>query len=167
MGDAVFLDGYEGQSVDELILLAPTHRVDSILLAFESALDAKAMQVGLDSLTRVEKTILAIESYEREINNGGHAQFFANVPQFTAIIVESLKQIGCTEFAAVTEKAIAALGVKDLTASIVTAACDDLTEDQEDELEACDDAFYGLNYTIGANLFEFIKDNRLSISLGP
>jgi hypothetical protein len=38
MKDVKWLDRYSGQSVEELIALAPEYRVDSIVLAFEEAL---------------------------------------------------------------------------------------------------------------------------------
>ena len=36
-----FLNRYDGQTVDELIQLQKTHRIDSIVLAFEAVLDVR------------------------------------------------------------------------------------------------------------------------------
>jgi hypothetical protein len=46
MPDLNWLDGYSGESVDELIALEGTYRTDSLVLAFEQAMDQKAARVG-------------------------------------------------------------------------------------------------------------------------
>src|SRR5687767_752879 len=71
-----FLKGYTGQSTEQLIALAPHYRVDSIVLAFEQAIDLKAAKGR--KLSQVENDIVAIEAMEREVNNGGYHQFFIN-----------------------------------------------------------------------------------------
>ena len=71
MPELEFLDSYGGQSLDELLAMEATHRKDSLLLAIESALDAKATRLGPASLTSEERMILAVEALEREVNNGG------------------------------------------------------------------------------------------------
>jgi hypothetical protein len=68
-----FLDGYTDQSTEELIALAETHRIDSIIIAFEQAL----LNVdSLRSLTKEERITIVVEAFEREFNNGGLLQFF-------------------------------------------------------------------------------------------
>ena len=42
MTEPVWLDEYSGQTVDELISLESTHRIDSLVLALEEAIDQKA-----------------------------------------------------------------------------------------------------------------------------
>lgn len=64
-----FLAGYSGQTTDELIALASNYRIDSIVLAFEQALDQRSLA---RELTVEESWILAIEALEREVNNGGY-----------------------------------------------------------------------------------------------
>jgi hypothetical protein len=46
--------------------------VDSIVSAFEEAVQIRARLAGLSSLNEVELTILAVEALEREVNNGGY-----------------------------------------------------------------------------------------------
>jgi len=48
------------------------YRVDSLVLAMESALDAKDRR----TLSPEERVVLAVEALEREVNNGGYDQFF-------------------------------------------------------------------------------------------
>ena len=73
-----WLDRYSGESTDTLIALENEYRLDSIVLAFEEALDQKTARSGTDSLTAEEHVILAVEALEREVNNGGYSQFFFN-----------------------------------------------------------------------------------------
>jgi hypothetical protein len=60
--DLPFLDSYAGQSTNELIDLEGSYRVDSIVLAFEEALQRKEI------LTQQEKVVLSVEALEREAN---------------------------------------------------------------------------------------------------
>jgi Ni,Fe-hydrogenase I small subunit len=72
MTDA-FLDSYEGQSTEELLALEREYRVDSLVLAFEQAIQNKSP----DSISTEESYVLAVEGLEREVNNGGYSQFSA------------------------------------------------------------------------------------------
>jgi hypothetical protein len=38
---------------------------------------------------------MAVESLEREVNNGGYDQFFVNAAEYTPVIADSLSAIGC------------------------------------------------------------------------
>jgi hypothetical protein len=57
MTDPEFLEAYDGQSLDELLAMETTHRIDSLLLAMEAALDTKARSA---SLSREERIILVV-----------------------------------------------------------------------------------------------------------
>ncbi len=159
-----FLDQYDGQSVDELIQLQKTYRIDSIVLAFEAALDSRK-EKG-EKLSEVELTILAIEAFEREINNGGFSQFFYNSSvEYTPIIVNCLKNIGCNELAALAQKSIDILNVKSLDPDLIEQRMDPDDEELEEALGELDIIFYDNEETPAYALFEYIKNNRLNISL--
>lgn len=112
MDNLEFLEGYSGQTVDELIDLEKTCRVDSLVLAFEEVLDRKAFHKGLDYLSEPELIILAVEALEREVNNGGYHQFFLNSSkEYAPIVVNALNKISCPKTAEITQKAIDNLGV--------------------------------------------------------
>jgi hypothetical protein len=64
--EKAFLDGYRGQTLDELLTMTDTYREDSIILAIEQALQQKAPT----DLTPPEHVVLAVEALEREVNNG-------------------------------------------------------------------------------------------------
>lgn len=162
--DKPFLDGYGGQTTDELIALAEHHRVDSIVLAFESALDHKLTRLGADALSNEELDVLAIEALEREVNNGGYSQFFFNSSCFFARVVpQSLSKIGCNKTLEVTREALRAVGTDDpeRLPEIMSDADDDLC----DRLDACDSRYYESGEDIAALLFDFIKKNRHAITL--
>ena len=93
MPELKWLEGYSGQGVDELIAFASEYRVDSIVLAFEQALQQSTHRIGLSKLHEAELTILAVEALEREVNNGGYHQFFLNTPEYAPFIVAALQRI--------------------------------------------------------------------------
>lgn len=70
----LFLEGYEGQTLQQLIAMKENYRIDSLVLAIEQALNAKPDT----ELSNAERVVLAIEALEREVNNGGYHQFFIN-----------------------------------------------------------------------------------------
>ena len=154
MAEQKWLDGYSGQSVDQLIALAADHRIDSIVLAFESALMQRADPADLSAFNEAELTILAVESMEREVNNGGYHQFFLNTPEYAPHLVAALQRIGCPKTAAISAKAIA---LKDQDAQ------GKLSETLH---EQCDSAYYENDEAIADQLFAYIRATRRSIRLG-
>jgi hypothetical protein len=163
---AKWLEGYSGQTVEQLIALADEYRLDSLVLAFEEALTRKAGRAGIQSLTDAERTILAIEALEREVNNGGYSQFFINESRgHAATVVESLHRIGCPATAEITRRALAALGPADISAEGISRAMAAENQQRDENLEQCDDAFYDAEEDIAARLFAFIKSNESAIKL--
>ena len=165
----LFLNSYDGQTVDELIDLQSTHRIDSIVLAFEASLDSRK-EAG-EKLTDVELIVLAIEAFDREVNNGGFSQFFYNSSvEYAPIIVNSLKAIGCDKLSELAQKSIDIVAVDvDVDVSNAEAVEDRMDPDDEDLEEALgelDDIFYDSEEIPAYALFDFIKNNRKNIRLG-
>src|SRR6266567_5973029 len=99
---------YAGESAEALLALAATHRVDSLAVAFETALGQKAFKLGDHSLSVPERDVLAIEALEREVNNGGYGQFFTNSSnEYAGAVLEALQRVGCTQTVTITERALA------------------------------------------------------------
>lgn len=161
----IFLDEYDGQSVEELIGLQKTHRIDSIVLAFESALDRK--KDSGKEMSDAELIVLAVEALEREVNNGGYSQFFYNSSaEYTSIIVESLRAIGCNEIADLTQTAIGLLGLDSLDPEIIEERMDPDDDELEEALGELDGIYYSeVDDIPGYALFEYIKNNRNEIKL--
>ena len=167
MPDLKWLDGYSGQSVDELLALEGEYRIDSLVVAFDQALDQKAARDGDDSLSGEERVIVAIQALESEVNNGGYRQFFQNSSrEFTPIIVQALERIRCARTAEITQRAIDALHLPMLTVDAIEAALE--SDDSDEELNRCDEAYFKAGQEgedIEGNLFAFIKNNKAVIAL--
>lgn len=165
--DEKWLEGYAGQTTEELIALQGECRRDSLVLAFEQALDQKAFRVGQDVLTGEERVVLAVEALEREVNNGGYKQFFINSSrEYTPIVVDALDRIGCTEVAALTQQAIDILGIKGpVTVEAVDRVMDHEDKDRDDRLDECDERYCKVAGDLADPLLEFIKGNRDKITL--
>jgi len=158
------MNGYSGETVDELLALEGKFRTDSLVCAFEEAMDQKAAREGDHALSTEERVILAIEALEREVSNGGYWQFFKNSSrEYASIIVPALGRIGCPRTAAITQKAIDALNLADLTEAAIEGATDDLEDD--DVLSQCDELYFNAGEDIAGHLFLFIKSNRDAIAL--
>ena len=160
-----WLDGYSGESIEQLLSLDATYRTDSLVLAFEQGINQKAEREGARRLTMEERIVVAVESLEREVNNGGYDQFFVNSSrEFAPIIVDALQRIGCKEIANITQKAIEALGISDLKSDTIEAIIRKRDEKRRVKLSRCDDAYYKSTEPIAERLFAFIKANKASIS---
>lgn len=154
-----WLDQYGGQTVDQLLAMEAEYRVDSLVIAFEQALDQKAAREGDASLCAEERIVLAIEALEREVNNGGYFQFFQNPSrEYASIVVDALSRIGCPQTAAITQTAVDALHLPQLTDDAICSVLDD--EDVQSELDECDDAYYKAGEDIDDLLFAFIRKNK-------
>lgn len=135
------------------------YRTDSLVLAFEQALQMKS------ALTQEEKVVLAIEALEREVNNGGFHQFFLNSSnEFASIVVSSLTEIGCPKTATLAQAAIDALGVEALSAATVEEAAVRGGEELASKLEPLDSIYFqGTEEPIADRLFLYIKANRAKV----
>ncbi len=161
--DKPFLNSYTGQTTRELIDLKDAYRIDSIVLAFEDAINRKDRA----ALSEPEFTVLAVESLEREVNNGGYHQFFTNDScEFAGRIVKALSEIGCVNCAAITGEALSVIKVEDLSDSrAVAEVALELTEPEREQLYACDEKYYGNNEDIAGNLFSFIERSSEQIRI--
>jgi len=147
--DLPFLEGYSGQSTDELLGLYGRYRTDSLVLAFEQALQGKLSPEGaLAELTDEERVVLAVEALEREVNHGGFDYFFTYVSsELTQILPDALERIACPATAAIVRAAFVGHALQD-------------DEARAEELERCDQRFFANEENIEEALFEFIRKNR-------
>jgi hypothetical protein len=160
-----WLDKFDGQSTSELIALEGKYRIDSLVCAFEEAMDQKAARVGLDILTTVERVILAVEAMEREVNNGGHAQFFVNTSRdFVPFIGDALQHIGCPKTAEIMQRAIAIAEQHPFSKMEIKNGTWDDNEERSDALSDCDNEYFERPENIEESLFAFIKANRAKIN---
>jgi hypothetical protein len=156
---------YSGQSTEELLALEGKYRTDSLVCAFEDAIQKKADAVGEDHISQEERVVFAVEALEREVNNGGYDQFFVNSSSaYAAIIVDSLKRIGATEAANLTQEAIDALKIEgELTPENIEEAILREDEQRDNTLSHCDERYYQRVGDMAGPLLEFIKTNKSKI----
>jgi hypothetical protein len=158
---------YAGQSTQDLLALASSHRIDSLNCAFDEALQRK--EAGGSALTQDETVVLAVEAMQREVNNGGFHQFFTNSSyEYVPIIVESLTRIGAADAAALAAEAISALRLAEVTADAVRAAAEQaiVRNDEEllDALDRCDHQYYRIT-GLDSKLFAFVQSNASTIQI--
>jgi len=167
MADLKWLDKYSGESTEELISLEGKYRTDSLVVAFEQALEQKIERLGEESLTREEHVILVIEALEREVNNGGFELLFINSSKrYASLFTEALELIGCTETANLTRQAIDILGIREpISVEAIDRVMEQENEEREKKLGECDDRYYQIAGDLSIPLFEFIKKNRDKITL--
>jgi hypothetical protein len=163
--DLEWLPSWSGQTTDALLALEGRFRADSIVLAFEQALDAKA-STDPKSLTEPEWIVLAVEALEREVNNGGFQQFFVNCEYCSTWIVDALDRIGRKDVADIARKAVAGLSRSppdNSEALSARAASGD--PEVVTELEACDQAYFVQAGDLAPGLLAFIRQERDAIRL--
>jgi hypothetical protein len=165
MAELQWLDGYSGQTVDELIALEGKYRTDSLVLAFEQAIDQKAAREGGEELSNQEFVVLAIEAMEREVNNGGWGQFFVNSGMFAPIIVGALQEIGCPRTAEIAQKAVKIVEKSPITEKEIENGIWEENEMRQNALGECDNLYFNRPENVEEILFAFIKANRKKIEL--
>jgi UDP-N-acetylmuramoylalanine-D-glutamate ligase len=152
-----------GKSVDELLVITNGNEIEFIQ-ALEMAIQQKAERVGVDDMTEEEIIVLAVEALEREVNNGGYSQFFANSSrEYTPIIVHALLRIGCSKTAEITKSAIAAAGFQGLAPMALAEALNTYSGADNEELDECDQLYYSSGENIGGQLIDFVKANKNTI----
>ena len=162
MPELPWLD-YEAQTAAELVACKYSHRIDSLLCAFEEGIRNKVALQG--SVSDEERLVLAVMELDREVNNGGHGQFFKNSSRrFAPIIVDYLQRIQCDQTATVVADAIAALRLTVITEEKVLRAIEEDDPGRDKILANCDRRFYQLD-EIESRLFAFIEAHRNEIEL--
>jgi hypothetical protein len=158
MAELKWLDGYEGQSVDELIALKGKYRTDSLVLAFQ-----KWEQGDGENMSEEEMVIITIEAMEREVNNGGWGQFFVNAGHFAPVIVDALKRIKCTKTEKIARRALEVVKKTPITKKEIENGTWEDHEERQAEFEKCDSRYFERDENIEESLFAFIVANRSKI----
>ena len=158
---------YNGETTEQLLALEGRYRTDSIVMAIEQALQQKVKRLGMNALSEAEHTVLAVESLEREVNNGGYDSFFRHCPEYVPVIVAALQRISCNDVAILTEKAISKVSSRSpLTAADVEAAMEQDDDERDEELNACDEAYYEMAADFAEPVLKFVRSHRMKIVLG-
>jgi len=160
-----WFENTETLSVAQIVGLGEQYRTDSLICAIEACVLAKDEDEDAD-ISEAELTVLAVEAMEREVNNGGFAQFFENDSwRFTPYLQDALSRIGAAKTGMLVGQAIDALGIGLLTESTDTshyrAQMQAAIEKDEitDALDACDAKYYELGEDIAGLVFQYVKEN--------
>jgi predicted transcriptional regulator len=163
LADLGWVQGYAGQTVDEILAFEGSEGLPFLLSALEEAIEEKIKATGPAKMTGAERIVLAVMALSREVNNGGYDQFFRNSSRrFAPAIVSDLVRIGCPEIADITQRALDTLDVPKLSGPEIEAALarQDLARDRT--LKRCDIAFYE-RAELFERLFAYIKAQQAGI----
>jgi hypothetical protein len=163
MADLGWLEGYKGQTVDELLLFESTEGVVQILIALEAAIRARVEAEGPLKMTGVERMLLATMAFHGEVNNGGYKQFFTNSSRrYAPAMPDDLFRIGCPEIADITQRALDALQLPKQNVAAIEAAMSEPNQERDRALNRCDIEFYERNELLD-RLFAYVKANQNGI----
>jgi hypothetical protein len=160
-----FLESYSGQSTEQLVALAVDYRVDSLVLAFEQALDQKRAKGR--KLSQPEIDILAVQAMEREVNNGGYHQFFVNSSkEHAAGLPASLERIGCPIAAKIASDSLGVLNIEGVvTDAKIAAALKRLGGKVPAVFGGLDERYFKNQEPIADRLFAYIRAKKAEIVL--
>ena len=157
------LDRYSGQTLQQLIAMKSSHRIDSLVLAVEQALLHKPDT----ALSEPERVVIAVEAMEREVNNGGYGQFFLISPrESTEFLVRALELIGCPKVAAISSDAIAILKLPaGFDSNSVERVASELSDEALGKLGECDSRYYANDESIDERLFAYVERHQNEIRI--
>ena len=166
MSQLRWLNGYSGQTTDELISLEGAFRTDSIVVAFAQAIDQKAARLGDAQLSTPERVVLAVEAVEDRVNSGGFDSLLRYESALVPHVVSSLIAIGGDAVADLARSAIEAVDIDGpITPNAIESAMDEENDARDDRLDALDRRYYEMAGDLADPLLEFIKANRDQITL--
>lgn len=161
-----WLNGYSGETTDQLLALSGEYRIASLVLAFEQAIRQKAFREGDHVLSGPERVVLAVEGLEREVNNGGYSQFLINSSvEFAPEIEESLRKINCPITAEISKAPLKALRIPEISIKAIEQAMQEPDAERNKELADCDRRYFQGTEPIAERLLEFIREHRRAIRL--
>ena len=164
MSTGEWFENADGLTIADIVKLESQYRTDSLIFAIEERIMNK-IDEDLNP-TDEEVVVLAVEAMEREVNNGGFAQFFSNDSwSYIPCLVECLEEIGAVKTKETADQAISTLGMSPMTESTDADEYYEKlqerleTEDVAEQLEQLDSVYYGTGEDIAGLLFTFVKQN--------
>jgi uncharacterized protein DUF4375 len=115
--------------------------------------------IGFAKLTEAERTAFMVDQLEREVNNGGFAQFFLNSSgDHAAETPMALRAIGAAQMARIVEEALAPFGRAGPSRDTTTRSeqIEALGEAAEDVWSTCDSKFYEYPDNLAAQLRGYV-----------
>lgn len=133
---------------------------DKILINLSTSQMTKVDKETFARQSLPQKVFTAIWQVEREVNNGGFAQYFWNSSNESAyFVVEALETIGAPKTAGICHRAIATAFPKGLPLTSVATqqAVHDLSDELRDKLHSLDKEFYSYPHNLTTLLFEYVS----------
>lgn len=123
----------------------------------------------MEVLSRQERIFFITQKLEMEVNNGGFNQFFFNTcGMFNEELVAAFEEIEASATAEICERALEALGddLPDVDSDEWEDALDELldSDDVNEILEECDDAFYEYEDDLDELNYEYVMENKDAFS---
>jgi hypothetical protein len=145
LADLGWLEGYSGQTADEILAFESTEQAGVILSTLTGAIEQRIAQQGHGKMTGVERTVLSVMALVDEVNNGGYDQYLRNDSRkFAPAIVDDLERIGAEEAAELTQRALDSLGVESLGLPQLDTAMAVENLERDRALSRCNQKFYEL-----------------------
>lgn len=86
--DLGWIDGYEGESADDILAFSDSENAYNVLCVLEEAIE-RHWKERPGMRTGIENTIVAVMALIREVNNGGFDQFYRNSSKRWSFFVRS------------------------------------------------------------------------------
>lgn len=152
-----------GLGVMEIVALEGKFRPDSLVAAIDSVLASKDA-AGV-SLNEEQRTVLAVEALEREVNNGGFSHFFGDASwKHAPVLVKSLERVGSKEALGLVKEAVSLLKLTNavmadpaLLFETIHAAL--AKHEVEIRLNDLDSDYYVLEEDLGRLVWSYVKKN--------
>ncbi len=159
MVDLPFFEDDGTMSLKDLFALRGNVRTDSIVMAIEGRLLGRR---DGSAESEAEHITIVVEDLEREVNNGGFAQFFTNSPEYVRFAVPYLDKIGCPNTADIARRAIEQLAVEDISDIDAIAA-----KAEEFDGEDLDQEFFAYPDPIDERLLDYIQLHPEDFAIDP
>jgi hypothetical protein len=164
LSEQAFLDGWRGEDTSALLSLRPRYSAESLVAAFELALEAQSLTRRLNS---VERQVLAVAALERELAAGGFGDFFTNASRIHAgVVVEALFALGCEQSARLTRGALGVLRVEPPDPAALANCMDQATPGLLTLLERSDERYVQAAEPVAERLLDWIEGHQAKIHLG-
>lgn len=135
---------------------------NAILVALSESGNTKFGKEDFVTQSLPQKVFSSIWALESEVNNGGFAQYFANISSETAgFVTEALETVGAPTTADVCRRAIAAAFPGGLPSDFraISSAASEFSSDTEDKLEALDQEFFQYPHDLTQLLFTYVSEH--------
>lgn len=157
-----------GLGVAEVVALEGKYRADSLVAAIDGILAAR--EARGDVLNEEQRTVLAVEALEREVNNGGFSHFFGDASwKHVPVLVKSLERVGSKEALGLVKDAVSLLKLSSAVLNDPAKLFETIhaalaKHEVEIRLNDLDSDYYVLEEDLGKLVWNYVKKNVAVLS---